>query len=271
MKEYNQLFQSDKFGVIRTSGTPDNPEFCLSDVCRALSLDSSQVVKRLDDEVVTIHPTVDALGRTQPNKYINESGLYDVIFESRKPEAKEFRKWVTSEVLPSIRKTGAYATAEVMEKALTDPDYAIRIFTEMKNLRQQKQLLEGKNRLLENENKEMAPKAEYAEKVLQSTDSITFRELAKELNMRSATELLNKLIKARIVYRAGDKYNGYRYLPYAKYSGLGFFDTRTYHFVHRDGTPGTSVGTVVTEKGRMFLHKQFNVALKPIDITMFNI
>lgn len=110
----NLIFNSPQFGEIRTAGTSDQPLFCLADVCRALDLESSQVMKRLDDGVVTIHPITDSMGRNQSANFINEDGLYDVIFDSRKPEAKAFRKWVTSEVLPSIRKTGGYGTEEVM-------------------------------------------------------------------------------------------------------------------------------------------------------------
>ena len=102
------VFNSDVFGTIRTTGTPDNPLFCLADVCQALDLDSSQVIKRLDKGVYTIHP-LETPGGVQQANFINEDGLYDVIFDSRKPEAKAFRKWITSEVLPTIRKTGAYA------------------------------------------------------------------------------------------------------------------------------------------------------------------
>lgn len=103
-----KIFENEKFGKIRTTGTADNPMFCLSDICKILALDSSQVMKRLEDGVVSIHPIQDSLGRTQQANFVNEDGLYDVILDSRKPEARAFRKWVTSEVLPSIRKTGGY-------------------------------------------------------------------------------------------------------------------------------------------------------------------
>ena len=81
---------------IRTAGTAENPLFCLADVCKAVELDPSQVMKRLDDGVVTIHPIPDRLGRMQQANFVNEDGLYDVILDSRKPEAKAFRKWITS-------------------------------------------------------------------------------------------------------------------------------------------------------------------------------
>ena len=104
-----QIFNNDDFGQIRTAGTAENPTFCLADLCRALELDSSAVARRLEDEVISSHPIIDSLGRTQNANFVNEDGLYDVILDSRKPEAKKFRKWITSEVLPSIRKTGSYS------------------------------------------------------------------------------------------------------------------------------------------------------------------
>lgn len=104
-----QIYNHPEFGGMRVIGDFDNPRFCLSDLCKILELDASQVMKRLDDGVVSIHPITDKLGRMQNANFVNEDGLYDVILDSRKPEAKKFRKWITSEVLPSIRKTGSYA------------------------------------------------------------------------------------------------------------------------------------------------------------------
>lgn len=111
----NLIFKSPQFGEIRTAGTSDQPLFCLADVCRALDIDNNRNVRsRLDEE--DVH-TMDTLteGGVQSMTYVTEVGLYEAIFISRKPEARAFRKWVTSEVLPSIRKTGAYGNAEYME------------------------------------------------------------------------------------------------------------------------------------------------------------
>lgn len=103
------IFSNPQFGDIRTAGTSEQPLFCLADVCKALGLENSRQVKqRLDDGVISNDIILDSLGRKQQAVFINEDGLYDVILDSRKPEAKAFRKWITSEVLPSIRKTGSY-------------------------------------------------------------------------------------------------------------------------------------------------------------------
>ena len=94
-----QIFNNEEFGAVRTTGTPEQPLFCLADVARVLGLKTSKLVQRLSDDVLSKYPISDSLGREQVTNFINEDGLYDVILDSRKPEAKRFRKWVTSEVL----------------------------------------------------------------------------------------------------------------------------------------------------------------------------
>ena len=101
--EQIMLFEHPQFGQIRTAGTPDNPLFCLADICKVLDLQAAAVMRRLEKGVISSHPLQTAGGIQQLN-FVNEDGLYDVILDSRKPETKAFRKWVTSEILPSIRK-----------------------------------------------------------------------------------------------------------------------------------------------------------------------
>ena len=119
--------------------------------------------------------------------------------------------------------------------------------------RQRIQMLEGERDHLANENKMMAPKAQYVDEVLQSTSTITFTEAAKELNFRSGNALITRLLKDRVIYRQSG-----RYLPTAKYSGRGFFASRTHRFYHSDGRPDASVMTVITQTGRAFLYEYFN-------------
>lgn len=107
-----QIFNNSEFGEIRTVTIDNEPMFCLGDLCKALELTAKGVKQRLDDEVISNYPIPDSLGRMQNALFVNEDGLYDVILESRKDSAKKFRKWVTSEVLPSIRKTGSYSVPQ---------------------------------------------------------------------------------------------------------------------------------------------------------------
>lgn len=103
-----QIFNNEEFGEIRTVTKDDEVLFCLGDLCRILELTAKGVKQRLADEVISNYPIPDTLGRIQNTIFVNEDGLYDVILDSRKENARKFRKWVTSEVLPSIRKTGSY-------------------------------------------------------------------------------------------------------------------------------------------------------------------
>ena len=104
-----QVFSHPDFGGVRVIGDFDNPRFCLSDVCKILELPQvAKVVQRLDKDVLSTHP-LETAGGIQQMYFVNEDGLYDLILDSRKPAAKKFRKWVTNEVLPSIRKTSSYS------------------------------------------------------------------------------------------------------------------------------------------------------------------
>ena len=116
-----QVFNNTQFGEIRVAVNEVGESiFCLADLCRVLDLTAKFVNQRLSDEVVSNHPIHDKLGRKQLALFVNEDGMYDVVLDSRKPEARAFRKWLTSEVLPSIRKTGGYINAAVYENRLID-------------------------------------------------------------------------------------------------------------------------------------------------------
>lgn len=104
-----QIFSNSEFGEIRTITKDGEALFCLGDLCRILELTAKGVKQRLTDEVISNYPIPDSLGRIQNTIFVNEDGLYDAILDSRKENARKFRKWVTSEVLPSIRKTGSYS------------------------------------------------------------------------------------------------------------------------------------------------------------------
>ena len=105
-----QIFNHPQFGSIRTAGTADNPEFCAMDLCKALGYANGRdaVAKHVDEDDVAKRDTTDSIGRTQMLTYVSESGMYSLILGSKLPQAKQFKHWVTSEVIPSIRKHGAY-------------------------------------------------------------------------------------------------------------------------------------------------------------------
>ena len=102
------LFKNPQFGEVRVAEVNNEPIFCLSDVCKILDLQGSAVLRRLSDDVISNHPIIDNLGRTQTANFVNEDGLYDVILDSRKPEAKAFRKWITGELLAAAENRQDY-------------------------------------------------------------------------------------------------------------------------------------------------------------------
>src|SRR5690625_256491 len=170
MNQLTKMFDGHELTIIDDKG---DPKFLLRDVCKILGLGQvAGVIRRLDDEVISNHPIQDRLGRTQQATFVNEDGLYDVILDSRKPEAKRFRKWITSEVLPSIRKHGAYMTPETIEQALLSPDTLIKLAT---NLKEEQEKRKQAERLIE----EQKPKVLFADAVETSRSSVLVGELAK--------------------------------------------------------------------------------------------
>lgn len=251
-----QVFNNPQFGEIRTAGNADNPMFCLADVARVLGLKTSKLVQRLSDDVLSKYPISDSLGREQVTNFINEDGLYDVILDSRKPEARQFRKWVTGDVLPSIRKTGGYiATTQedtpelIMARALQVAQATIT---------KHQQMLEQANEriaLQEQEIKHQAPKVKYVDDVLQSVNTYTSTQMAKELELRHAEQLHAILREKGVMFKQSGQW-----LLTSKYSGKGYTKPRTHYFTHNDGSVGTNTTTVWTEKGRAFLHHILNAA-----------
>lgn len=120
-----KIFENASFGEIRVAGTSENPLFCLADVCKAIGIANARDVRnRLDEDDVVLTDTIDSMGRTQQANFVTEAGLYDVIIRSDSEKAKPFRKWVTSEVLPSIRKSGSYSVTNA-QPTLQDKVFAI--------------------------------------------------------------------------------------------------------------------------------------------------
>lgn len=251
------IFSSNAFGSIRTGGTSDNPLFCLADVCKALKLSAKGVNQRLSDEVISNYPIIDNLGRTQQALFVNEDGLYDVILDSRKPEAKAFRKWITSEVLPSIRKSGGYIASTqddspelIMARALQVAQATID--------RHKHQLEQANERiaLQSTQLKQQAPKVKYVDEVLQSTNTYTSTQMSKELGMKDADRLHKALREKGVMFKQSGQW-----MLTAKYCGHDYTKTRTHQFTRSDGSTGTNAITVWTEKGRAFLHNILNIQI----------
>lgn len=249
MESSIQIFKNSQFGEIRTAGSAEAPMFCLADVCRALGLSAKGVNQRLSEEVISNYPLQTA-GGTQQALFVNEDGLYDVILDSRKPEAKQFRKWVTSEVLPTIRKTGGYlATSQedtpelIMARALQVAQRTID------SHKQQLQIAQGTIEAQQEELKAIAPLADYTREVLQSTSTFTATQIAKDLGM-SAVTLNSKLRRLGVQF-----YQSGQWMLTAKYQGKGYTDMRIAKYVDsRTDEVKTSQSLVWTERGRLFIN-----------------
>lgn len=262
MEEKNQIqiFNNPDLGEVRIiQGADGEPRFCLSDVCRILGLTAKGVGQRLSDEVISNYPILDSIGRQQVVNFINEDGLYDVILDSRKPEAKKFRKWVTSEVLPSIRKHGAYMTEATIERSLKEPDFLIGLATNLKKEQQARELAEAKNvakdGIIQEQQqtiKVMKVRQSFVDYIMSTPSCVCITQIAKEYGL-SARKLNQFLHEKRIQYCV----NG-QWILYADYQAKGFM--KSVHVILENNM--SREHSQWTQKGRLFLYeflKQYNI------------
>lgn len=230
-----QIFKYENNDV-RTVEMNSEPWFVLKDVCAVLGLtDTGRTAERLDADELA-RTTLVSGGQNREMYIINESGLYNVILRSDKPEAKPFRKWVTSEVLPSIRKHGAYMTPQKIEEALLNPDTIISLA---------RQLKEEKAKTAK-----LAPAAEYAQNFLLASGGRLVSSIAKDYGM--SAKRLNRLLHA-----LGIQYcQGGQWILYQKYTGKGYTETRVNLIPHNDGKTHQHPETLWTARGCAFLAKQ---------------
>jgi anti-repressor protein len=231
---------------IRTVEKDGEPWWVLADVCKVLEISNSRnVSSRLetDEKGVTL---VDTLGGTQQMTVINESGLYAVILRSDKPQAKPFRKWVTNEVLPSIRKHGAYMTDQTLEQALTSPDFLIQLATQLKEEKEQRKQLEVKV-------EQDRPKVLFAESVSASKTSILVGELAKILKQNGVDTGQTRLFawmreNGYLIKRRGNDYN----MPTQRAMEMKLFEVKETSVTHSDGHISVNKTPKVTGKGQVY-------------------
>lgn len=245
-----KIFNNPSFGNVRVAGSEDNPLFCLADVCKALDLQPSAVMRRLDDGVISNNPITDNLGRQQVANFVNEDGLYDVILDSRKPEAKQFRKWITSEVLPTIRKHGAYMADNIIEKTLSDPDYLIQLATTLKQERQQR--IEAERKVAEAQ-----PAVTFTQAVSGSASSCLIGELAKLIDQNGypmgERRLFRWLREKGYLGTKGERYN----IPNQRYIEQGLFELKKGTRSGNNGVMHTTITSKVTGKGQVYFVNKF--------------
>ncbi|EGQ1753756.1 phage antirepressor [Staphylococcus pseudintermedius] len=234
-----QTFNFEELPV-RTLTINDEAYFVGKDIAEILGYSKARnaIAKHVDFEDKKDAPIQGPLGGTQKMTIINESGLYSLIFSSKLDSAKRFKRWVTSEVLPAIRKHGIYATDSVIEQTIQNPDYIIHVLTEFKK--------EREGRLVaEQQVQELKPKATYYDLVLQNKSLLSVSKIAKDYGM--SARALNKLLhELGVQYKQGDIW-----LLYAKHQDKGYTQTSTYALDEEH----SKVTTKWTQKGRLFIYE----------------
>lgn len=264
MEQAIQIFSNPQFGEIRTAGTADNPMFCLADVCSAIGIANARNVKtRLDEDDVRLVDTTDNLGRAQQVTFVTESGLYDVIIRSDSESAKPFRKWVTGDVLPSIRKTGGYIAAtndmtdeEIMAKALLVAQSTIeRRDQRIKELetanKQQQARLEQASCQISEMSKDidvMKPKAEYYDMILNNKSTVLTTSIAQDYGMTAIA--FNKVLSDLGIQR---KVAG-QWILYTQYIKKGYMQSKPITITRRSGMKEVKYNSEWTQAGRIFLY-----------------
>lgn len=245
-----RVFESAEFGAVRVAEIDGEPWFIAADVCRALDVKNGRdAVSRLDDDEKGVALT-DTLGGRQEMAAVSEAGLYALVLSSRKPEAKAFKRWVTHDVLPSIRKHGAYMTEEILQKTLENPDFLIGLATQLKEEREKRLAAELDKAVLGQQIAELRPKASYYDLILQCASLLSVTEISKDYGM-SAKAFNKKLHELHIQYQQ----SGVWFL-YAEYQDGGYTQTKTQNYSRTDGTQGARTHMYWTQKGRLFLYER---------------
>ena len=250
-----KVFNNSVFGQVRTAGTSENPLFCLSDVCKAVDLSNPSSVKtRLDKDdvqLIDLHALnggQEIVGNSLAT-FVTESGFYEVILFSNSPKVKPFRKWVTKEVLPSIRKTGQYSAnvPQTFSQAL------------MLAAKQQEQIEEQRAALaqqgeeivkLSNEVMTMKPKATYYDLILNNPSTVTITQIAQDYGM-SAKKFNQILCDFRIQHKVNKQW-----ILYADNINKGYVQSKPTNIPLSNGTEKVVYNTEWTQKGRIFLYEK---------------
>ncbi len=236
---------------IRTVQKNGEVWWVLKDVCNTLKLSNPTIVaSRLDADEVT---KFDLGGLSGESNIINESGLYNVILRSDKPEAKNFKRWVTHEVLPSIRKVGLYATPEAAEKLLNDPDFLIGALQELKAIRLKNAALTETINVQKQQIAEMKPKAGYYDIILACKDAVAITTIAKDYG-KSGQWMNEYLHSLGIQFKQSNIW-----LLYQKYASNGYTCTRTHNYTDNNGEQHSKIHTYWTQKGRLFIYEQLKL------------
>ncbi|HCW0034497.1 phage antirepressor KilAC domain-containing protein [Staphylococcus aureus] len=241
-----QTFNFEELPV-RTLEVDGEPYFIGKDVADILGYANGRdaLSKHVDEDDKKVLTSRNTTLENLPNRgltAVNESGLYSLIFSSKLESAKRFKRWVTSDVLPAIRKHGIYATDNVIEQTLKDPDYIITVLTEYKKEKEQ-------NLLLQQEIGELKPKADYVDEILKSTGTLATTQIAADYGI--SAQKLNKLLHEARLQRKVNK----QWVLYSEHMGKSYTDSDTITIVRSDGREDTVLQTRWTQKGRLKIHE----------------
>lgn len=251
MENIVETYTSKEFGEIRTVTVNDEPMFCLSDICKALELTQpSKVKERLNEKGVRSIPTL-TKGGEQKLLYINEPNLYKTIFQSRKESAERFTDWVTSEVLPSIRKNGGYIAGQ---ETMTDDELLAKALMVANNkIAERDRIIEHQKAKIEYDR----PKTIFADAVATSNTSILVGDLAKII-CQNGVQIGQKRLFAWLrdngyLMKNGSSYN----MPIQRYVQQGLFEVKERSIQNPDGSVRITITPKVTGKGQLYFVNKF--------------
>lgn len=247
-----QIFTNQEFGQIRTVDVNNEPWFVGKDVCEALGYTNSR--KALCDHVKESHKNTVTIrdGIGNPNKtIIDEAGLYSLVMRSKLPQAEAFQEWVTGEVIPSIRKHGAYMTEDVIKQAIQSPDFLIKLATELKEEKEARQQAEASLQVAK-------PKVLFADAVSASDSTILIGDLAKILKQNGYNTGQKRLFQwlrdnGYLIKRQGADYNS----PTQRSMELGLFRVKETPIIHADGHVTVNKTVKVTPKAQIYFANKF--------------
>ena len=245
-----QIFQNQQFGSVRTVVLNKEPWFVVADTCRALEIANARdVLARIDDDEKDVVP-IYTPGGIQKMNVVNEPGLYTLVLGSRKPEAKVFRRWITHEIIPTIRKHGMYATPEMAERMLNDPDVMIRVLQELKTEREQRKTLEQKV-------EQDKPKVLFSDAVSTAHNSILIGDLAKlirqngvEVGQKRLFEMLRQ--DGYLISRGAS-----RNMPSQRSMEMGLMEIKESTVASPDGHIRVTKTTKITGKGQVYFINRY--------------
>ena len=267
MEDMIQVFDNSKFGMVRIIEENGDTLFCASDLCNALGYSNGRqaIINHVDEADVTKRDMGVVTGKkadgtdirqTVKATFVNESGLYSLIIGSKLPSARDFKRWITSEVLPEIRKHGAYLNNDIIEKTLSDPDYLIQLATIIKEERRLRKKAEADNKKLEAINKRQKPKAVLGEAVSASRNSCLIGELAKIITQNGFKIGQNRLFSWLRENNYLGTSNSFYNIPNQKYVEQGIFEIKKSVRYVKD-EPISTVTAKVTGKGQEYFINKF--------------